>query len=209
MGRRISFSSFWQTHPTLFSYRWIKILVTPFRVMMHNPVKFSSVVSRIHSIFPQVNNYGYGTRRIWKMTLNLIMVEKRVLMSLSSICRNSKHLIFVLFWSYVIRLSTLRFRISPHWYNVLVSSSRSLSKISITNWECRKILKLKLSFWLHLMSCHSKEYDFILSPLSRISSCVKFRSLLNFYRFMYILLWILQIWYWSKPVLAYFIIAQC
>ena len=97
MGRRISFSSFWQTHPTLFSYRWVKILVTPFRDMMHNPVKFSSVVSRIHSIFPQVNNYGCGTRRIWKMTLNLIMVEKRVLMFLSSICRNSKHLIFVCF----------------------------------------------------------------------------------------------------------------
>ena len=177
MRKRISYWSFWPTHPTPYSYPWVKVLVTPFRDMMHNPVKLSSVASRIHSTSPQVKNYGCGTRRIWKMTLNLIMVEKRVLMFLSNICRNSKHLIFVLFWSYVIRVSTLCFRISPHWYNVLVSSSRSLSKISITNWECRKILKPKLSSWLHLMSCHSKEYDFILSPLSRISSCVKFRCL--------------------------------
>ena len=98
----ITYSSFWQTHPTLFSYRWVKILITQFRDMIHNPVKLSLVASRIHSTFAQVKNYGCGTRRIWKISMNLIMVELHVLMFLSSICRNSKHLIFVCFeamWS--------------------------------------------------------------------------------------------------------------
>ena len=101
-GRTYRF--FEQTHPTPFFYRWVKVLVTPFRVMIHSPVKLSSVASQIHSIFPQVNNYGRGTRRILMIKVNLIMVEPRSLMFLSSICgHNAEHLL--LLFCFYLRLS--------------------------------------------------------------------------------------------------------
>ena len=95
---------FEQTHPTPFFYWWVKVLVTPFRAMMHSQVKLSSVASQIHSIFPQVNNYGCGTRRILMIKVNLIMVEPRALMFLSSICRhNAEHLL--LFFLFILDLA--------------------------------------------------------------------------------------------------------
>ena len=95
---------FEQTHPTPFFYRWVKVLVTPFRDMMHNPVKLSSVASQIHYILPHVNNYRCGTRRILMLKVNLIMVEPRALMFLSSISRhNAEHLL--LFFLFILDLA--------------------------------------------------------------------------------------------------------
>ena len=53
--------------------------VSPFRVMVHNPVKLSSVASRLHSSCPLVKNYRCGTKRTSKMRLNLIMMGAREL----------------------------------------------------------------------------------------------------------------------------------
>ena len=171
MGIWRTYSSFWQTHPTPFFYRWVKVLVTAFRVMVHNPVKLSSVASRNHSLFPQVRNYGCGTRRIWKITLNLIMVGPRALMFLSSISRHNDHL------SFCFQTISSGNRIFVYLFLPFLLKSRSF----LINRLAKSALQIGNAgrFWsqICLLDYTSSvlslkgDYDFALNPLSRVSSC--------------------------------------
>ena len=125
--------------------------------MVHNPVKLSSVASRIHSLFLQVKNYECGTWKIWKISLNMIMMGPRALMFLSSICRHNEHLSFVFkpchqelnlcYLFLPIDIKSLSFLINRFAKSALKSSNAGRF------WSQFDFLNL-----LHL-SCHSRDYD--------------------------------------------------